>query len=116
MYIDKENFVAWMERIMDRLDMQDKKIDRLLSGHNYLNGEKLLDNQDLCFMLKVSTKTLQRYRKKGILPYLTLDGKYFYRNIVIIYNIFVRRISHYENWHFSKETGFSAQCLCYALS
>lgn len=71
MYIDKENFVAWMERIMDRLDMQDKKIDRLLSGHNYLNGEKLLDNQDLCFMLKVSTKTLQRYRKKGILPYLT---------------------------------------------
>ena len=79
MYIDKENFVAWMERIMDRLDMQDKKIDRLLSGHNYLNGEKLLDNQDLCFMLKVSTKTLQRYRKKGILPYLTLDGKYFYR-------------------------------------
>ena len=52
MYIDKENFVAWMERIMDRLDMQDKKIDRLLSGHNYLNG---------------------------ILPYLTLDGKYFYR-------------------------------------
>ena len=32
MYIDKENFVAWMERIMDRLDMQDKKIDRLLSG------------------------------------------------------------------------------------
>ena len=74
MYIDKENFVAWMERIMDRLDMH-----RLLSGYNYLNGEKLLDNQDLCFMLKVSTKTLQRYRKKGILPYLTLDGKYFYR-------------------------------------
>lgn len=25
MYMDKENFVAWMERIMDRLDMQDKK-------------------------------------------------------------------------------------------
>ena len=52
---------------------------RLLSEHNYLNGEKLLDNQDLCFMLKVSTKTLQRYRKKGILPYIMLDGKYFYR-------------------------------------
>ena len=29
MYIDNDNFVAWMERIMDRLDMQDKKIDRL---------------------------------------------------------------------------------------
>ena len=49
------------------------------SAEFYLNGEKLLDNQDLCFMLKVSTKTLQRYRKKGILPYIMLDGKYFYR-------------------------------------
>ena len=46
MYIDKENFVAWMERIMDRFDMQERKIDRLLNEHNYLNGEKLLDNQD----------------------------------------------------------------------
>ena len=49
MYIDKENFEAWMERIMDRLDMQDKKIDRLLNSQNCLDGEKLLDNQDLCF-------------------------------------------------------------------
>ena len=79
MYIDKENFEAWMERIMDRLDMQDKKIDRLLNSQNCLDGEKLLDNQDLCFLLKVSVKTLQRYRKKGILPYLLLDGKYYYR-------------------------------------
>ena len=79
MYIDNDNFVAWMESIMDRLDIQDKKIDRLMNSHNCLNGEKLLDNQDLCFMLKVSVKTLQRYRKKGILPYLLLDGKYYYR-------------------------------------
>lgn len=27
MYIDKDVFTAWMERIMDRFDMQDKKID-----------------------------------------------------------------------------------------
>ena len=76
MYIDNDNFVAWMERIMDRLDMQDKKIDRLMNSHNCLNGEKLLDNQDLCFMLKVSVKTLQRYRKKGILPYLLGQATY----------------------------------------
>ena len=79
MYINREDFVAWMERIMDRFDIQDKKIDRLVNGHNYLDGEKLLDNQDLCLLLKVSAKTLQRYRKKGILPYLTLDGRCYYR-------------------------------------
>ena len=33
MYINREDFVAWMERIMDRFDMQDKKIDRLVGGH-----------------------------------------------------------------------------------
>lgn len=33
-----------MERIMDRIDMQDKKIDRLLNSQNCLDGEKLLDN------------------------------------------------------------------------
>ena len=66
MYIDKENFVAWMERIMDRLDMQDKKIDRLLSGHNYLNGEKLLDNQDLCFMYQ-NLATLPEERNTALL-------------------------------------------------
>ncbi len=58
MYINREDFVAWMERIMDRFDMQDKKIDRLVGGHNYLDGERLLDNQDLCLLLKVSAKTL----------------------------------------------------------
>ena len=30
----------------------------------------------------------------------------FGRDFVFIYNIFVRRISHYENWHFSKMTRF----------
>ena len=31
MYIDKDEFTAWMERIMDRFDMQDKKIDRVIN-------------------------------------------------------------------------------------
>jgi len=53
MYIDREDFIAWMERIMDRFDMQDKKIDRVIKGRNCLDGEELLDNQDLCLLLKV---------------------------------------------------------------
>ncbi len=32
MYIDKDVFTVWMERIMDRFDMQDKKIDRVIKG------------------------------------------------------------------------------------
>lgn len=79
MNIDRENFEAWMERIMDRFDMQDKRIDRMITLQTCFNGEKLLDNQDLMIYLKVTDKTLQRYRKKGILPYLMLDGRCYYR-------------------------------------
>lgn len=44
MNIDRENFIAWMERIMDRFDMTEKKIDRLATQRNCLDGEQLLDN------------------------------------------------------------------------
>ena len=47
MNIDRETFIAWMERIMDRFEMADKKIERLTTQRNCLDGEQLLDNQDL---------------------------------------------------------------------
>lgn len=80
MNIDRENFEAWMERMLDRFDMLDKKIERLTTQRNCLDGEQLLDNQDLMFLLKVSPRTLQRYRTKGILPYIKLDdGRCYYK-------------------------------------
>lgn len=80
MNIDRENFEAWMERMLDRFDMLDKKIERLTTQRNCLDGEQLLDNQDLMFLLKVSTRTLQRYRKKGILLFFKLDdGRCYYK-------------------------------------
>ena len=81
--LDTTTFENWMRQIMERFDRNEQLIASLTSKElrevKYLDGEQLLDNQDLCFMLKVSVKTLQRYRKKGILPYLLLDGKYYYR-------------------------------------
>lgn len=80
MNIDRENFEAWMERMLDRFDMLDKKIERLTTQRNCLDGEQLLDNQDLMFLLKVSLRTLQRYRTKGILPFIRLDdGRCYYK-------------------------------------
>ena len=79
MYIDKDDFIAWMERIMDRFDMQDKKIDKVIKGRNCLDGEELLDNQDLSLLFKVSIRTLQRLRSKNKLPYMLISGKVYYR-------------------------------------
>lgn len=79
MYISKEDFEAWMERIMYRFDKQDKTLDKMSRKRNMLDGELLLDNQDLCMLLNVSKRTLQRYRATGELPFQTLYHKTYYK-------------------------------------
>jgi len=78
LYIDKNTFEAWMERILERIEMLNKKIEKLNNTKNQLNGDSLLDNQDLCLLLKVSNRTLQRYRSSGILPYKRIQQKTYY--------------------------------------
>lgn len=79
MNIDKENFEGWMERFIDRFDKIEDKLERMMKQKNWLDGEQILDNQDLCLLLNVTKRTLQRYRMKGILPYFNIDGRNYYR-------------------------------------
>lgn len=79
MYTDREEFEGWMQRIMQRFDTTEKLLERVLKKNSQLDGEEVLDNQDLCLLLKVAPRTLTRYRKKGILPFLMLDGRCYYR-------------------------------------
>ena len=78
LYIDKNTFEAWMERILERVEILNKKIEKLNNTKNQLNGDTLLDNQDLCLLLKISKRTLQRYRSSGILPYKRIQQKTYY--------------------------------------
>lgn len=68
-----------MQRIMQRFDTTEKLLERVLKKNSQLDGEEVLDNQDLCLLLKVGIRTLQRYRAIGLLPYFTISGKVFYR-------------------------------------
>lgn len=79
MNIDKMEFTAWMRRIMERLDLLDGHIDDVHKQHTGIDGEELLDNQDLLQMLKISNRSLQRYRSNGRLPYYTISGKLYYK-------------------------------------
>ena len=54
MEINKENFEAIVERLFNKLEEADKKMDRLLNHDACLKGDELLDNQDSIGMLKVS--------------------------------------------------------------
>jgi len=78
LYIDKNLFEAWMERLLERMEMLERKLEKLNNSKSQLNGEALLDNQDLCLLLKVSNRTLQRYRSSGILPYRRIQQKVYY--------------------------------------
>jgi len=79
MYIDSNHFEAWMQRIMERFDRLENKVIKPPEKEPFrYNGELLLDNQDLCLMLHVSKRTLQRYRTLGWLPYKRIDQKAYY--------------------------------------
>lgn len=79
MNIDRMEFTAWMQRIMDRLDILGEQLEMAQRGKHSIDGEELLDNQDLFQMLKVSPRSLQRYRSSGKLPYYTISGKLYYK-------------------------------------
>lgn len=80
MFISKEEFEDWMRRIMARFDKQDRKLDDMNKPHQtLLEGEVLFDNQDLCQLLHISKRTLQRYRDTGELPFQRLHGKLYYK-------------------------------------
>ena len=93
--LDKDTFEAYMERLLEQvekvvgaLDKRDKK------PQNYLNGERLYDNQDVCLLLNISKRTLQRYRDNG-LKYHTILHKTYYREKDL--HEFIRRYFDGEN-------------------
>ena len=76
MYIDNENFDKWMERLSKKLSEIGQDLKSLINTNNILDeNDKILDNQDLAFLLKVSFRTLQRYRASGRLPYFMISHK-----------------------------------------
>ena len=79
MNIDRIEFMAWMERIMERFDLLNDQINDVQKSRNNIDGQELLDNQDLLQMLKISNRSLQRYRSSGKLAYYTISGKIYYK-------------------------------------
>lgn len=79
MEIDKMEFHHWMKRIMERFDILSDQIKSSDNAMNAIDGEELLDNQDVLQRLKISSRSLQRYRSSGKLPYFSISGKIYYK-------------------------------------
>lgn len=95
---EPENFKEQFAQIMERLDdhsrilsvilqhtgTEEEAIRENLKEMKFWNGERLFDNQDLCIMLQVSKRSLQRYRSLGLLPYLMLRQKTYYKESDVV--------------------------------
>ena len=79
MNIERTEFIAWMERIMERFDILKEQVSSSQSKYIEIDGEVLLDNQDVLQLLKISSRSLQRYRTDKKLPYYTISGKLYYK-------------------------------------
>lgn len=80
MYINNEDFEKWMQKLSKKLNDMGQDLKSLINTKEVFDeDEKLLDNQDLAFLLKVSYRTLQRYRSKNMLPYFMIGHKTYYR-------------------------------------
>lgn len=77
--LDKEFFKEVVVSLMEQFDNVNRKLDILVSKQpQTLDGEVIYDNQDLCQLLNISKRTLQRYRSAEGLLYHRLHNKIFY--------------------------------------
>ena len=73
------NNASEFQQIMDKLDSMDRKLDRMTNVKEAMDGDKLLDNHDLCMLLGVTKRTLQRYRQLKKIIFYRIDGKTYYK-------------------------------------
>lgn len=80
MYLNEDNFEVWMQKLSKKLSEIGQDLKSLINTKEvFSEDETLLDNQDLAFLLKVSKRTLQRYRSDGKLPYFMIGHKTYYK-------------------------------------
>ncbi len=64
MYVDSYEFKDWMQKLLDKLEEVGKDVKSLQTNPEVMPGDKLLDNQDLCLLFKVSTQNITEIAKQ----------------------------------------------------
>ncbi len=79
MYLDKFQVEGMFRKIMERFDRIDENLRVKKQEVHPLDGDKLLDNQDMCQLLNITKRTLARYRQRKLVRYYTINGRVWYK-------------------------------------
>ena len=96
--LTKKLFEQWMETILERLERQDEMLLALKAPEkreHMPDRIRLFDNQDLCLLLQVSKRSLQRYRSSGALSYHLLWHKTYYKESDVL-DFIARHMKHFK--------------------
>ena len=77
---DRETFQMMLHQIMERFDRIEDRLSRMNRQTSALDGDKLLDNQDMCELLGITKRTPARYRQKKLVTYSMIDGRTYYKS------------------------------------
>lgn len=84
-FLDRKTFEDCMRQVFNRLDRQQEMLASMQEDKKEkpplteILEDDTMDNQDVCMLLHVSKRTLQRYRSDGLLPYRMHRHKTYYR-------------------------------------
>ena len=78
--IDRETFQMMLHQIMERFDKIEDRLNRMNRQTSALDGDKLLDNQDMCEIARHNQAHLARYRQKKLVAYYMIDGRTYYKS------------------------------------
>ena len=84
-FLDRKTFEDCMRQVFSRLDRQQEMLASIQGDNKEkppltdILEDDTMDNQDVCMLLHVSKRTLQRYRSDGLLPYRMHRHKTYYR-------------------------------------
>ena len=68
--IDRETFQMMLHQIMERFDKIEDRLNRMSRQTSALDGDKLLDNQDMCELLGINQaypRTVPPKETRGVL-------------------------------------------------
>ena len=85
--LDKDFFLDCMRSVVKKMQRQEQMIQMLVDdlklrnheGLLFLRGERMYSTQELINSLRISRKTLMRYRNAGELPYIILRNSAYYK-------------------------------------